>query len=249
MLVKDIFKRDIGRTIDGVIKVDESEDIKNELEEYVVTKKIDEYIRNFFSLIQAIDSNKESNTGVWISGYYGSGKSHFLKILSKILDNKEYSGKRPIEYLQEQLNTFDYSLYNNIVQGNIETILFNIDAEAKNMVETESKLISAYMTVFYKHLGYTARDFNVVKVEQAIDRLGKLDEFKQKTKDALGKDYDIIMKSMDLYAEDIAEVFSELSGQSKEAAFNFILSKPAPKSISDFVQEVKEYVDKQKIRL
>ena len=111
--IKDIFAKDINRDIRGVIKIgQDSDDIKQqELEEYVVT---DELKRNFTRFFDAYDksiNNPTDEMGAWISGFFGSGKSHFLKILSYLLDsNLEVDGKISVDFQDFVLFANDISL-------------------------------------------------------------------------------------------------------------------------------------------
>ena len=61
---------------------DDDENIKQELEEYVVTRELQRHFRDFFSNYKKGIVGNTDKMGVWISGFFGSGKSHFLKILS-----------------------------------------------------------------------------------------------------------------------------------------------------------------------
>ena len=64
-----------------------------ELDEYVVTRELDKHFRAFISaFLNAADNpgNPEiwGRVGVWVSGFFGSGKSHLIKILSYLLSNQ-----------------------------------------------------------------------------------------------------------------------------------------------------------------
>ena len=100
MIIKNMFSKPIDRDIKGVIKVgqDDNANIKQELEEYVVTRELQKHFADFFSSYKKGINGNTDKMGVWISGFFGSGKSHFLKILSYILANKDVSGKRAIDY-------------------------------------------------------------------------------------------------------------------------------------------------------
>ena len=101
MLVKEMFKKPIDRDIKGVIVVGEGEDsnAKQELEEYVVTRELSKHFREFFDNYKKGIIGETTKTGVWISGFFGSGKSHFLKILSYLLDGQKLiGGKRAVDY-------------------------------------------------------------------------------------------------------------------------------------------------------
>ena len=96
MKIKDLFLKPIDRPINGVIKADQMDaaSVWQELEEYVVTKQISDYLGKFFdAYLAAMDRPNDAviteRMGVWVSGFFGSGKSHFIKILSYLLENLE----------------------------------------------------------------------------------------------------------------------------------------------------------------
>ena len=95
MKIKNLFVRELARNINGVVKADQldEESIWQELDEYVVTKELDVHFRDFFSaFLLAMDKPNSAEVagkvGIWISGFFGSGKSHFLKVLSYLLSNR-----------------------------------------------------------------------------------------------------------------------------------------------------------------
>ena len=117
MKIKNMFLKNIDRPISGVIKVGqiEAEDKKQELEEYVVTRELTKHFREFFGNYKASVDTPTDNIGVWISGFFGSGKSHFLKILSYVLDDTLVAGKHANEYFKNKENIqVDPSIYENI---------------------------------------------------------------------------------------------------------------------------------------
>ena len=89
MQIKDMFEKQIDRDIKGVIKVGQSdeENVYQELDEYVVTKELLKHFHDFFENYEKGIHGYTDKMGVWISGFFGSGKSHFLKILSYLLKN------------------------------------------------------------------------------------------------------------------------------------------------------------------
>ena len=93
----------------GVIKVgqDDNANIGQELEEYVVTRELQKHFSDFFASYKKGINGNTDKMGVWISGFFGSGKSHFLKILSYLLANKEVEGKRAIDYFIEDKKIVD----------------------------------------------------------------------------------------------------------------------------------------------
>ncbi len=92
--IRDILAKDIARPIDGVIKADDERHLLQEVEEYVITREIEKELRRLVeALKESINSRAEyPYNGVWISGYFGSGKSHLLKILAFLMADKQVDG-------------------------------------------------------------------------------------------------------------------------------------------------------------
>ena len=101
MLIKNMFERDIDRSINGVIKIDQNDEqiIEQELSEYVVTRELRRHFATFYQAYEQALDTPTDKIGVWISGFFGSGKSHFLKMLSYLLSNREVAGKHALDYI------------------------------------------------------------------------------------------------------------------------------------------------------
>src|ERR1035441_3192692 len=123
MLITNLFKRDIFRSINGVVKVDQLDDssVWQELDEFVVTKELDQHIRKFFtSYLDAIDHKNDTDIsgkiGIWVSGFFGSGKSHFIKVLSYLLRNRTHThngqSKKAVEFFESKIQ--DAMLFGDI---------------------------------------------------------------------------------------------------------------------------------------
>ena len=142
MKIQDMFVKEIDRDIKGVIKVGQAdeENVYQELEEYVVTSELSKYMSRFFKAYERGINGKTDKMGVWISGFFGSGKSHFLKILSYILSDKcvtdEYGNrKNASEFFMDGIKVEDSALSSTIEEissyaDNTDVILFNIDSKS-----------------------------------------------------------------------------------------------------------------------
>ena len=104
MMIRNMFQEDINRQINGVIKVDQSsaDVIEQEVKEYVITKELKRHFMQFFDYYDETFERPTADIGVWISGFFGSGKSHFLKMLSYILENREIGGKKTVEFFRDK---------------------------------------------------------------------------------------------------------------------------------------------------
>lgn len=130
--IGDLFNKDIHRDINGVIKVGQLDErnMRLELEEYILTRELRRYFDIFFSFYTGTLDDPTDQIGVWISGFFGSGKSHFLKILSYLLDNLEVAGKKAVDYFRAKID--DPMLMGALEQAahaSDDVILFNIDSK------------------------------------------------------------------------------------------------------------------------
>ena len=143
--LKKLYAKDIEREIQGVIKVDDESYIGQELEEYVVTEELLKHFNSFFSAYNTGINTNTEKMGVWISGFFGSGKSHFLKIVSYLLENKLVNGKAAVDYFDDKIE--DKMLLADIKRaGNISTdvILFNIDSKTENSNGTKDRILDVF---------------------------------------------------------------------------------------------------------
>ena len=135
-------------------QLDESS-VWQELDEFVVTRELDQHFRKFISLVSAKRSRTRAKNpdlagkmGVWISGFFGSGKSHFLKVLSYLLRNGTHThngqSKQAVEFFESKVK--DAMLFGDIkraVAANTDVILFNIDSKADHRTGRDVILASS----------------------------------------------------------------------------------------------------------
>ena len=133
MKILSMFKGNINRKINGVVKVDQDDShvLLQELDEYVITRELKKHFITFFNNYNESFVEETADIGVWISGFFGSGKSHFLKILSYLLANKEVQGIKTVERFREKFadDPATFMLIDRATRGTTDTILFNIDIE------------------------------------------------------------------------------------------------------------------------
>ena len=131
MLIKDLFLKPISRPMDGVIKVEKQEEkaVREEIEEYVITNELRKHFASFCDYFGSAFEQPVDATGVWISGHFGCGKSHLLKMLSYLLENKEVAGVRTVELFREKFadDPATFMTIERAARGNTEAILFDIE--------------------------------------------------------------------------------------------------------------------------
>ena len=170
MKIQSMFAKDINRNINGVIKVaqDDQESLRQELSEYIVTRELRGHFQTFFNNYEKSLAEPTDRIGVWISGFFGSGKSHFLKMLSYILTNGDVCGKKAVEYFADKFDDpMMYAMIERCASVPTESILFNIDIEGP-VNKDKTAVLRTFAKVFYNHLGFYGDDLKKVRLEKFI---------------------------------------------------------------------------------
>lgn len=246
MKIIDMFKKEIDRPINGVIKVMQTDDEnrKQELEEYIITRELQKHFGSFYDNYEQGVSGATDKMGVWISGFFGSGKSHFLKILSYLLANDEINGKKALDYFKDKFDydPFRYQLMCRLAEAPTEVILFNIDA--KSGKKDQDAIIRVFTKVFYEHCGYYGDDMKVAAFERFLDRQGQLDAFKQAFTRINGGDWIKERETFSFWGEDIIAALIDIGAMSEQVARHwFDGTETAEISIDKLTREIQEYVD------
>ncbi len=246
MKIKELFKKDIGRPIETVIKADDREHIFQEVNEYVVTREIARKIRDFFSeYIQY-----ETANGVWISGFFGSGKSHLLKILSYALENKEYDGMKLGEIFAGKIEDDEMLKADVLAATRIpsESILFNIDQQAQITTKQEDDaVLNVFYKVFYDQLGYYGTQAHIARFEWWLDNEGVYSDFRQQFETIAGEPWIVARrkyfdpKVKGAVAKVLASVFNDSADKYEKILDEFRMDNKH--SVDDFCNKVKEYID------
>ena len=244
-LLRNIYNKDIAREIQGVIKVDDENYIKQELEEYVVTDELLKHFNSFFESYNAGINGNTEKMGVWISGFFGSGKSHFLKIVSYLLENKIVDGKAAVDYFDGKIQ--DAKLLADIKRaGNISTdvILFNIDSKASlDSVDGKDKILAVFEKVFNEKMGLSTIP-HVAELERFLIREGKYEEFKNYFQEECGDNWVDARNDFYFRRDEIVNSYSKALNKSKEEAENWFdkAEERYDLSIEKFAERVRDYI-------
>ncbi len=179
--VGEIFERDIHRRIEEVVKVDQTNEtvVAEEIAEYVVTDAI---ARSYRGVLQAIANSVSEPTegvGIWVSGFFGSGKSSFAKILGYILEDCQVLGELATDRFLRRIK--DEGLANLLRWMNtrlpMTSVVFDISED--RFVRTTAERVSEVMyRAFLRTLGY-ATDFDLAELEIGLEKVGRLPAFEE----------------------------------------------------------------------
>lgn len=247
MEFKEMYAKPIDRAIDPVVKAGSEEHLANELEEYVVTPEIQGHLLRFFDEYNDVDA---TGNGAWISGFFGSGKSHMLKILAVLLEDRTVDDVRAFDCILPKVED-NPSLHSAMEVARArhpsESILFNIDSVAPNQGRTEAgALLAAFIKSFNAHLGYFDGDQqHIAKLEYDLDKEGHLEAFKQQVDVLCGKPWEDVRKSAALHVKKIDAAFDAALGNPEGTTDNIIryYKDTYQPSVKDFALQVKDYID------
>lgn len=251
MIQKELYLKDIFRKIEGVIKANDDRHLLQELEEYVLTNEllgVSNKNRMLPGLFEEL-TKKNFDSSIWISGYFGSGKSHLLKMLSLVLENKEINGVKCAEVFASKAFE-DFDLERNIKRVATiptQTILFNIAAKSDgitSMGSTTDPVLSIFLKVFNELLGYDPLNPEIAEIERYMDSIGKYDFFKAEYQHRFNKSWEKGRESIFLNQHELAEIYAEIKSISVVEANRFIdnLINNYRLDIEGFCELVAKYV-------
>jgi len=245
--MREIFEKPVDRAIDGVIKADDEASLRTELDEYVITGEIGQRLEQFLEAY----NNYQTANGVWISGFFGSGKSHLLKMLALLLENREVDGVRAFDIFAEKL--MDQPMLAGALRKAVSipsrSILFNIDQKADVISKNDiDALLSVFQKVFDEMCGYYGKQPHIAQFERQLDERGQFEAFKDAFLDLSGKPWETRGREEALLeAPKIAGAFARATGTDAADAKDILSQyrKDTRVSIEDFANIVKAWIDRQ----
>lgn len=248
MKLYEIFEKDITRPIEGVIKADDTTHLQVEVDEYVVTNETEKALSH---LLEAYTSSTTDN-GVWISGFFGSGKSHLLKMLAHLLGDVDGQA-----FGRDQVSvSFAEKTEDQLLKGSLKkaasipakSILFNIDqlADVAGSDKTDA-ILKVFVKVFNIARGYYGLQPHVARFERDLDTKGLLQQFRTTYQEVAGipwedgRDLDVLEEA------NVAKAFAQVTNATGASPEN-ILEKYRDSysvSVEQFAEEVVAWLDTQ----
>ncbi len=242
--LKTIFAKPVDRAIEGVIKADDEASLRLEMDEYVLTNEVAKRLESF---LQAYNDYEGAN-GVWVSGFFGSGKSHLLKMLAFLLENRQIEGSPALDLFLPKCGD------NEILRGDLrkaaaipsKSILFNIDQKASVISKEEiDALLAVFVKVFDEMCGYFGKQGHIAQFERDLDSRGLYEPFKSAYETEAGKTWETGREQALLEGKNIAAAYAAATGDDAAIAQG-ILDKYRSEyhvSIEDFAEQVHAYIE------
>ena len=263
MHIENLFEHDIFRPINGVVKADQLDDasVWQELDEFVVTKELDGHFNRFFShYCEALDdlgpgppgggqAVRAGKIGVWISGFFGSGKSHFLKVLSYLLANGTHSyeeeSRRAVDFFEPKIT--DALLFGEVrraVAADTDVILFNIDSKADPRAGRDA-ILAVFLKVLNEKRGFSGDHPHIAHLERYLESKGKLGTFHNAFRSFAGSEWADERDAYAFHRDQVVKALAQTLGQSPESCEKWIdgAEESFALTVENFAGWVKEYLD------
>ncbi len=256
--IQDIFKKDIKRPINGVVKADQLNEavVWQELDEYVPTKELNQHFRKFLSAyLTAVDAPDNpvitDRMGVWVSGFFGSGKSHFIKILSYLLENRKAvnpennTEKHAISFFEDKIkDPMMLGDLKRIAAIDTDVFLFNIDSRA-DATDGRTTILSVFWRVFNQSQGFCGQSLHLAEIERYLAKKGQFEAFKNQFEQIYGSPWETERDAYTLLQDEIVSALSFVLDKSEQAAREWFekIEQGFNLTVENFAKRVKEYLD------
>ncbi len=181
MQIKDLFALDINRPIEEVIKVDQDDEqiVHDEIAEYIVTDAILSYYRKILKKYWETKNKPHEGIGIWVSGFFGSGKSSFAKMLGLALQNRQVLGKSASDLFGKRTGDSETQVLIKQITEQIPTQAVIFDVSTDRGIRSGNQSITEIMyKLFLKNLGY-AEDLDLAELEISLEEAEELEGFKE----------------------------------------------------------------------
>lgn len=239
MLLKEIYARDIYRDINPAVVVSNKNKatIEAEIKEYVFTTEL---IEKLYLMVDTILNKKSGKSGIWINGYYGSGKSHFIKYVHYLLDVNTSeiafeAFEKAVENEYDAMaagNNQDITVSNlrllkkRVESSKCDNIMFNVEDETDD--GSKERLTRIFLNMFNKFRGYNPNDIPLaILLEKQLDKKGVFEAFKQKVEEETG--FNWATDAADAAAfqlDDILDIAKELVPEIDKVSLHAKISDP-----------------------
>jgi hypothetical protein len=265
-VIRDLLARDLNQHIEEIIKLDQTDQqaVFTEIREYVATERIKDQYRELFKAIASAPTDPTEGIAVWISGFFGSGKSSFAKNVGYALSNQNVMGYAAGTLFKEQVADTGISELVDYINVGIPTEVIMFDVSVDRAVKKNTERITEIMyTVLLRELGY-AEDYDIAELEIELEKEGKLETFTTLCAQKYGAEWRLVRKgstkfarasailhtmepetfpSQETWSQSLHNKSADITvGRFVERAFDLCALRKPGKALAFIIDEVGQYV-------
>lgn len=179
--IGELFERAIDRPIEEVVKVEQADvaAVRTEIQEYVATESLRAQFAEVYREIAEGPSSPRESIGVWVSGFFGSGKSSFAKLLGYTVANRRVGGESASDLFKQVIRDDRVAALLDSITTRIpfQAVIFDVSMD-RGVRFTGERLTEIMYRALLRELGY-AEDFDLAELELALEADGKLARFEE----------------------------------------------------------------------
>lgn len=215
---RDLFVRDLRRKIEGVVKVYDEAALAEEIREFVLTDWTEEWLLKFLdTFAESLDRRRKraqpiDDMGVWVSGFFGSGKSHFAKLIGYVLQNHVIDGQSG----ETAMALFEKHLHDGRRARDIKRRLGEIrlgatvktvalEVKSKQTLNNPNSVAEILLSSFYESSGYSDAIY-LARIEKRLAEKGRYEDFKREYESLYAQSWEEGRKEHEFNRKRIAEV-------------------------------------------
>jgi hypothetical protein len=191
--IKTLFANDIHRRIEEVIKVDQTTDdiLRDEISEYVVTDTIRSHFATIFDAYRETPNKPHEGIAIWVSGFFGSGKSSFAKMLGLSIENRSVAGVPAGDRFGLRAADNKLKVLLKLINEKIPTHAVIFDVSTDRGIRSGNQSLTEIMYgLFLQSLGY-AKDLDLSELEIGLEEKGQLERFEAEYRRLFDKEWSI----------------------------------------------------------
>lgn len=191
--IGSLFASDIRRRIEEVIKVDQTDEeiLRDEIDEYVVTDAIRKHYTEIFEAYSETPNKPHEGIAVWVSGFFGSGKSSFAKMLGLSISNRPVVGSGAADRFAERARDKKLTVLLKTISEKIPTHAVIFDVSTDRGIRSGNQTLTEIMYgLFLQSLGY-AKDLDLSELEIGLEEKGELPRFEAEYQRLFDKDWNV----------------------------------------------------------
>jgi len=259
MKLSEIYSRNVEEKLNAVVSTGDldAQTIKTEIDEYVFTVDI---VNGLYKTLSAMKNGSVNHNGVWVSGYFGSGKSHFLKFVNYCLRNQGAALERTEKAVAEHdpltgggkgaVTPSEWKSVSNWIvanAGSVHDVMFNMGVAGDSNAREGDEFLTVFWRKFNEMRGYNGSDLALAHfLERPLDKAGKFAAFKAKITEH-GFDWQkdgvtIAGTMLDIALDAAKAVMPELT---VDAVRENIIHQRVPLTVANFMADIKEWLDGQ----